>query len=155
MAYENIIGPEFLLGALGAGMIFALGLIFLAVYIYFALALQKIAKKQNYKNSWFAWIPILNVVLILELGSFHWAWIFLYIGTGIPAVGFLFSIALAALVIVSFWRIFEKENYHGALSLLLLVPIARLIMIGIVAWAKPKKQAKKKSPKKKSSKKKK
>jgi len=76
----------------------------------------------------------------LQLGGFHWAWIFLIL---IPMLGW---IALGVLGIISCWRIFEKRNYQGWLSLIPIlgfVPfvgwiasIAFLVIIGIVAWGK-------------------
>ena len=122
--------------ALGVGMIVFAFIVMIALYVYFALALQSIARKLKYKNPWLAWIPFLNIAMIFQLGNFHWAWVFLYLATAIPLVGFLAVLALLVLTIISFWRMFEKLNYSGALSLLLLVPVARLIMIGVVAWNK-------------------
>jgi len=119
----------FLLIALVIGIVF---------YVYFSLAIQSIAKKMKYENSWFAWIPGLNIAMILQLGGFHWAWVFLILGTIIPIAGAFAGLALCVLMIISFWKIFEKQSYPGALSLLLLVPLARVITIGIVAWNKKK-----------------
>lgn len=112
----------------------------LILYIYFAIALQSIAKKLKYKHPWFAWIPVLNLAMILQLGKFHWAWVFLILGCWIPVIGTIICLALLVLMIISFWRIFEKLKYSGALSLLLLLPVARVIMIGIVAWSKKSKK---------------
>lgn len=110
----------------------------LAIYVYIALALMIIAQKLKYKNYWLAWIPIANIAMILQLGGFHWAWIFLIV---VPIAGWL---ALTVLVIISMWRIYEKRNYPGWLSLILalnFVPligwiagIANLVVLGLVAW---------------------
>jgi len=127
----------FLAGMAIVAIIIAI-IIGIALYIYFALALQSIAKKLKYKNSWFAWIPFLNLVMVLQLGGFHWAWVFLVLGCWIPVVGAIICLALLVLMMISFWRIFEKLKYPGALSLLLLLPLARVIMIGIAAWSKRK-----------------
>lgn len=108
----------------------------LAFYVYFALAWMNIAKKMKYKHPWLAWIPIANCAMILQLGGFHWAWIFLAL---IPVVGW---IALWVLFIIATWRIFEKRKYPGWYSLSLIIPkvggILYLVAIGFVAWAKKK-----------------
>ncbi len=39
-------------------------IIWLAIYAYFAFSLMTIANKTGTENSWYAWIPILNVVLM-------------------------------------------------------------------------------------------
>ena len=106
--------------------------IILAVYVYSSFAWMTIAKKLKYKHPWFAWIPIVNVAMILQLGEFHWAWIFLIL---VPILGWL---ALMVLVIIATWRIFEKRKYPGWFSLSTLIPkagaILYLIAIGFVAW---------------------
>ncbi len=113
------------------GLLFALEII-LAFYVYFALAWSTIAKKLKYKRSWLAWIPFANLAMILQLGGFHWALIFLLL---IPIVGW---IAILVLLIIASWRIFEKRKYPGWLSLSMVIPqvggILYLIAIGFVAW---------------------
>lgn len=125
-------------GALGAAFAVAaiLGfLIAVGVYVFTALSWQRIAKRQGYKYPWFAWIPFLNLAMVLQLGKFHWAWIFLVL---IPFLGWA---ALFILSIIAIWRIFEKESYPGWFSLAPVIPkvggILFLIALGFVAW-KPK-----------------
>ncbi|NCN86275.1 hypothetical protein GW932_00420 [archaeon] len=114
-----------------------LGLFGVAIYVYHALAWQTIGKKQKYKRPWLAWIPFANVSMILQMGRFNWAWVFLVL---IPILGW---IALFILLILSMWRIFEKAKYPGWASLSMILPtvgkVLYLIVIGLVAWKKPKK----------------
>jgi len=124
-------------GALAA--IIAIGffiafLFFAALYVYTSLAWMTIARKLKNKNAWVAWIPVVNIGLILQLGGFHWAWIFLLL---IPVLGW---IALFVLVIIASWRIFVKRKYPGWFSLSMLIPkvggILYLVAIGFAAWGK-------------------
>ena len=75
--------------------------------------------------------------MILQLGGFNWAWIFLIL---IPIFGW---IALTVLLVIATWRIFEKRKYPGWFSLSIIIPkiglILYLIAIGFVAWGKKKK----------------
>ena len=121
-----------------AGVFIALGvLIILALivglYVYHSLAWYTIARKLKHKNPWLAWIPFANSAMRLQLGGFHWAWVFLY-----PLV-----IPVLILLIISHWRIFEKRKYPGWFGLAPLVPqiggIIHLIIIGFVAWKDRKK----------------
>jgi len=85
-------------GGMVGGALMALGIMILAVfmiglYVYFSLAWYTIAKKLKNKNAWVAWIPIANIGLILQLGGFHWVWIFLIL---IPFLGW---IALGVLIL--------------------------------------------------------
>jgi len=124
-------------GGLIGGAILGLGiaiiaLLIIALYVYFAFAWMTIADKLKYKKSWLAWIPIANFAMILQLGGFHWAWIFLLL------VPFLGIIAVAVLMIIATWKVFEKRKYPGWFSLSVIIPqvgsILYLVAIGFVAW---------------------
>ncbi len=130
---------EALAGGFIGGTVLALGIAFailmlLSVYIYSSLAWMTIAKKLRYKYPWLAWIPFANVSMVLQLGGFHWALVFLML---IPVLGWL---ALLVLIIISTWRIFEKRKYPGWFSLSMIIPqiggILYLVVIGFVAWYK-------------------
>jgi len=122
---------------LAAFMIFAI-IIGIAVYIYTSLAMYTIAKKLKYENAWLAWIPIANIAMILQLGGFHWALVFLIL---IPFAGWL---AVAVLMYIAMWRVFEKRKYPGWLVLITLacvIPVlgflafvVYMIILGLVAW---------------------
>jgi hypothetical protein len=118
---------------LAVGILIAL-IVIAALYVYQALAWYRIAKKLKHKNPWLAWIPFAATAMRLQLGGFHWAWIFLIL---IPVLGW---IALFVMSIISNWRIFEKRKYPGWFSLSVIIPkvggILYLIAIGFVAWGK-------------------
>ena len=129
------ISQALLAGTFGA--IIALGIIIAVVllavfYVYFALAWSTIAKKLKHKKPWLAWIPFANLAMMLQLGGFHWALIFLLL---IPILGW---IAVFVLLIIATWRIFEKRKYPGWFSLSMIIPklgiILYLIAVGFVAW---------------------
>jgi len=113
-------------------------LIGILLYIYTSLTLYTIGKKLKYKYSWLAWIPGANIAMLLQIGGFHWALVFLLL---IPILGW---IAVAVLGYIALWRIYEKRKYPGWLSLVSIASIipflgiaamlAHLIIIGIVAW---------------------
>ena len=142
MVGENILGASGVpsLMAFGVTLLIFVLILGIAIYVYSALAWQMIARKLKHNYPWFAWIPIANIALILELGGFHWAWVFLVL---IPILGW---IALGVFGIISLWRIFEKRGYPGWLGLipiLSIIPvvgslasIALLVIIGFVAWGK-------------------
>lgn len=137
----NVVTSALIGGAFGAliaiGIMTAI-LIFLALYIYFAVAWSTIARKLKYKRTWLAWIPFANIAMMLQLGGFHWAWVFLIL---IPFLGWL---AILVLGIIATWKIFEKRKYPGWFSLSMIIPkvgfILYLIAIGFVAWKDKKKR---------------
>jgi uncharacterized membrane protein YhaH (DUF805 family) len=46
----------------------------------------------------------------------------------------LIGVAIFAFVLIMWWKIFSKAGYSGAMSLLLLIPIANLIALCILAF---------------------
>jgi|SRR3989344_2669969 len=130
MVVSSLVGTT--LGAVIIASIFFAFLLLAAFYIYFSYSWMTIARKLKYRNSWLAWIPVANVAMMLQLGGFHWAWIFLIL---IPFAGW---VALFVLVVISTWRIFEKRDYPGWFSLSMIIPklggILYLIAIGFVAF---------------------
>jgi hypothetical protein len=138
MFTPEMLGLGGMMAFMGAFIIFAL-IIGAAVYIYCALAWSTIAKKLNHNQPWLAWIPFANISLVLMLGGFHWAWVFLVL---VPILGW---IALFVMGIIATWRVYEKRKYPGWLSLLPLlgaIPflgwlagIANFVILGFVAWS--------------------
>jgi hypothetical protein len=63
-----------------AGMFGTTFLLFFAVfYVYTALALMTIATKTNTPNGWLAWIPIANIILMLNIARKPIWWIVLFL----------------------------------------------------------------------------
>lgn len=126
------------IAAMFATFLVASIIVSLVVYIYLALTLFTIGKKLNYKYPWLAWIPGANLAMVLQLGNFHWALVFLLL---VPILG---AIAVTVLLTISLWRIYEKRKYAGWLALVplftaipvvgFLAGIAHLVIMGIVAW---------------------
>ena len=143
---DMFIGGAF--GAMAAGLITLIVLLAVGIYIYHALAWQRIGKNQKYEIPWLAWIPFANVSMILQMGNFHWAWVFLFL---IPILGW---IAIMVLITIAMWRIFDKAKYPAWLSLsyplsgfVRVFFIVYMVIIGLVAWKKPEKKSKSKKKK--------
>ena len=100
-------------------------IVFLVFYVYHALALQTIAQKTNTENAWFAWIPILNVILMINIAKKPIWWII------------LFFIPLANIVIwVLLWMgIAEARNKPNWWGILTIIPVVNVIVPGYLAWA--------------------
>jgi len=94
---------------------------------------MKIAKRLNYENAWFAWIPILNMVLVLKMGDMNPLLVLLIL---IPGLG---GLALAIISIIALMKVCEKLGYDKLLALLVLIPIGNLILLGMLAWGKKEK----------------
>lgn len=114
------------------GLILVWSAIGLASYVYSALALMKIGRELGYQNPWYAWIPILNIIMLFNLGNQN-SWLILLMlipGIGALIVGILTIIALA--------NIAEKRGYDKLIALLSLIPLGAYVLMYLLAW-KPKK----------------
>jgi hypothetical protein len=97
----------------------------LACYIYMSLALQTIATKTGAENAWLAWIPIANLILMLNVAKKPLWWILLFF---IPIV----NIVMAILVWMAVAEARGKPNWWG---ILMIVPVVNLFVPGYLAWS--------------------
>lgn len=113
----------------GVMLVFSI-IISLSLYVYTSLALMNIAKKMDQENTWFAWVPILNTVLLFKMGDQNPLLLLLLL---IPGIG---ALIVGIFSIISLMNICEKRGYDKLLGLLALVPLANLILLGVLAWGK-------------------
>jgi hypothetical protein len=116
----------------GAGAVAALGAIMMvffliaaAFYVYVALALMTIAKKTNTPNAWLAWIPIINVILMLNIAKKPLWWFILCL---IPLVNIVIFIIL-------WMAIAEARGKPSWWGILIIIPLVNLIVPGYLAWS--------------------
>jgi hypothetical protein len=107
------------------------GIVMLPLYIYFALTLMVTANKLGVKNAWFAWIPILNIILMFQCAGLS-PWLFLLMF--VPFVNII-------LMIVAYMKIAERRGFESWLGILMILPVANLIIPGYLAWGEPPKKA--------------
>jgi hypothetical protein len=100
-------------------------LLLAAFYVYLSLALQTIAKKTDTDNSWLAWIPIVNIILMLNIAHKPLWWFILFF---IPFVNVVFAI----IVWMSIAEARGKPSWWG---IMLIVPGLNLIVPGYLAWS--------------------
>ncbi len=100
-------------------------IVIIALYVYTSLAVQTIAQKTNTENSWLAWIPIANIVLLLNVAKKPIWWIILCL---IPIV----NIVVGVIVWMAVAEARDKPNWWG---ILLIVPVVGLIVPGYLAWS--------------------
>ncbi len=119
------VAPTILTGLFAGFMMFFLA-IGIALYIYFSLCLFLIAKKLNVPAPWTAWIPVVNLWTFVSAAGKPWWWILL-----------LFIPIVNAIVGIYLWMcITENMGRSKWLGLLMLVPVANLVLLGILAFSK-------------------
>jgi Family of unknown function (DUF5684) len=120
LAQDNSRAPV----ALASGILLFVLIFCVALYVYMALAIQTIAQKTNTENAWLAWIPIVNIILLLNIAKKPIWWFILFL---IPLVG----IVMAIIVWMAVAEARSKPNWWG---ILMIVPGVNLIVPGYLAW---------------------
>jgi hypothetical protein len=107
---------------------------FFVLYLYVAFALMALANKHEITPNWFAFFPILNVILIARIAGRSPWWAALYLLPVLsPTIGIVF---FSFLIVFLFSSILENMEYSPWLSLLMLIPIVNLIALGVFAYGK-------------------
>ena len=96
-----------------------------AIYGFFAICLQTIAKKTGTENPWMAWVPLLNIILLLTIAKKPMWWVVLFF---IPIVNFVAAI----LIMMSVAEQREKPSWVGAL---VVVPFFGTLVIPYLAFS--------------------
>ena len=116
----------------GSMVIFVI-ILCLAPYIYVAITLQKTAQRLGMENTWFAWIPILQMILLFKMGDQNPLLLLLVL---IPFVG---AFVVGIFTIIAIMNVCEKRGHDKLCGLIALTPLHALILWGVLAWEKDKK----------------
>jgi len=107
-----------------AGMGGFMFLLILGAYLYFAFAQFKVAQKLRHNNAWFAFIPILNTVQLIQMAAKPMIWLLFLL---VPIV----NIVCFAIL----WMEVAKATGHSpVVGFLTIVPLLGFISIGIMAF---------------------
>ncbi len=125
---SNDVSPEAAAGMVAfiGGFILVMFLVLIACYVFYAICLQKIAKKTKTENGWLAWIPIANIVLMLQIAKKPIWWIILFF---IP----LANLVITILVWMGIASAVKKPDWLG---ILMIVPVANLVIPAYLAFSK-------------------
>ena len=113
------------IAAIMGGILLFMMLFGLVFYVYIAYCLMKIAKKTGTPNAWFAWIPILNVILMVQIANKPIWWLLLFF---IPFINIIFTI----LVWMGIAKRLGKPEWWGVL---IIVPLINLVVPGYLAFS--------------------
>lgn len=113
-------------------------LILIAFYVFFSLALYKLAQKRGLEMPWLAWIPIAQMYILglmvkkVKISTFEIpsleivlpvAMLAFILLRGIVVIGFLITIAYYALLLITLYNLYkqyvpEKATMYTVLSIL-------------------------------------
>lgn len=112
--YSGNVPPEAAAGAFAlAGGLFLVVMIFVVVlYVIMAISLMKIAKRTNTDNAWFAWIPILNLILMIQIAQRPMWWLIFFL---VPILN-IAGIVLQFVLWVDIAKRLNKPTWVGILA---------------------------------------
>lgn len=100
-------------------------LILLAIYAFTSLCLQKIAQKTNTESAWVAWIPVVNLFLMLKVADKPLWWFILLV---IPVVNLI-------VFIVVFVGICRARDKSPAWVISQFLPVLNFVGLGYLAFS--------------------
>lgn len=110
---------------LGFGMMGMFCCVYLAIYIYFALCIYKIAQKCGVEMAWLAWIPIIQIIPLIQAGKKPVWWILLLL---VP----LLNIVIGVII---WMAVAEQRGKPSWVGILMIVPVANLIIPAYLAFS--------------------
>ena len=102
-------------------------ILFLAVifYVFAAVCLVKIAEKTKTPDGWWAWVPILNILLLIKIAGKPLWWILLCF---IPLVNLI--------ILILVWvGVCEARKKSPALVIGMFIPVVNLAVLAYLAFS--------------------
>ncbi|MDD5731481.1 MAG: DUF5684 domain-containing protein [Patescibacteria group bacterium] len=116
-------------GLFAGGMMLFMFIMIVAMYVLMALPLMKIAQKSAFKEfndkAWWAWVPVLNLVLNYNMGGYSGWWMLLPVGNVI-------------VLILSWMKISVKCGKPDWLGILMIVSPLNIIIPFYLAYGSDK-----------------
>jgi hypothetical protein len=110
----------------GGGIGIVMWLVILALYLYFAYAMFKIAQKTGQsKSAWWAFIPILNTFLMIKMAGRPMYW---FIFCLIPIV----NVIIFAVLWIDIAKACSQSPVWGFLTIL---PFINFVSLGVLAFS--------------------
>jgi len=109
-----------------SGMVIVIGLVF---YVFIAFCLGKIFEKAG-KPLWTGFVPIYNLIILLEIVGRPMWWAALFLAALIPFVGGIVCFVLTVILYIDLAKSFGKDTLWGVLT-----AFFSFIMLPIMAFS--------------------
>ena len=93
----------------------------IAIYIFTAFCLMKIANRKNVPNAWLAFVPIAQLWVVLKVANLHWAWMFILLIGIVPMIGQL--LGLIGMIYIAYKFLEGIKQPWWWLLIMFLVPL--------------------------------
>jgi len=100
--------------------------IYILIYLYISLCIFILARRTEEDNAWWAFVPLLNLLLLLQIADKPVWWIFLFF---VP----ILNILMAVLVWMGVAEVRGKPSWLG---ILMVIPGVNLILMGYLAFSR-------------------
>lgn len=120
LAQSNDMGPFAFMANMMVNLV-----VLVICWVIGGITLSTIARKTGTPNEIWAWIPVLNILLMLQIADLPIWYIVLFF---VPCVNLF-------VIIYTWWKICEKRGKPGPIALLMLVPCVNFFVPFYVAFA--------------------
>ena len=110
-------------------LVASVSMIGIAVYLVYGFSLGKLFEKAG-KPLWAGFVPIYNIMIVLELVGRPMWWIALFLLGIIPVVGSLVVLVIAAIIWIDFAKAYGKDTLWG-----ILLTLFGVIVLPIMAFS--------------------
>jgi hypothetical protein len=100
--------------------------LYIVGYLYISVCIFAIAGKTGTDNAWFAFVPILNLILLIRIADKPIWWILLLF---IPLVNIVIGVIL-------WMAVAEARGKPSWMGLLMIIPGVNLILMGYLAFSR-------------------
>jgi len=100
--------------------------LYILIYLYITLCIFILARRTEEENAWWAFVPVLNIILLLQVADKPAWW----------TVGFFIPILNIFLSVVVWMAVAEVRGKPSWLGILMLIPGVNLILIGYLAFSR-------------------
>lgn len=112
-----------------AGLGIVLAIVALVLWLFIGFCLGKLFEKAG-KPMWAGFVPIYNMVIILQIVGRPIWWIALFLVAFIPIIGTIAAVVLSAIIWIDFAKSYGKDLVWG-----LLITFFSVIMLPIMAFS--------------------
>lgn len=116
-------------GLLGGVFFLVFFAVFVVAWAFYGYCLKLLADRcGKTENSWWAWVPLLNIILMLQMADKPIWWIVLFI---IPYIGAITGLIASILIMIEVCNKIKKPVWMGVLAV---IPPFGIVMLPYLAF---------------------
>ncbi|PKQ27985.1 MAG: hypothetical protein CVT63_05160 [Candidatus Anoxymicrobium japonicum] len=117
---------------MSVGLFLVIMLLALAMYVFSAFCMMKMADRLGVENGWFAFVPFLNLWLLCKMGDRENSWFIIML-----ICQFCCGIVTAVMSIMILMDVAEKLGFERWWGILIIIPIFNFYVLYKLAFTEP------------------